>query len=116
MIYQKVLSSIPDLFQYFYQNYLNFHFTCNLFRITISKYNVLYFIFRSLCINLHTEIERRYPRYGCEDKVFAICHLLHPRQKGTILFKVGLFTPTIEMMIMEEEGPTGEVAALDQAM
>ena len=64
---------------------------------------------------MHTDIERRYPRYGCEDKLFALTHLLHPGQKGTILFKVGLFQPTIDQLITEEEGAPIE-AGLDVGM
>ena len=62
------------------------------------------FFCRAICTTMHTDIERRYPRYGCEDKLFALTHLLHPGQKGTILFKVGLFQPTIDQLITEEEG------------
>ena len=54
---------------------------------------------------MHTDI-------GCEDKLFALTHLLHPEQKGTILFKVGLFQPTIDQLITEEEGTPIE-AGLD---
>ena len=42
-------------------------------------------------------------------------HLLHPGQKGTILFKAGLFQPTIDQLITKEEGAPVE-ACLDQAM
>ena len=41
--------------------------------------------------------------------------LTNPGQKGTILFKVRLFTPTIDLVISEEEGAPVE-ATLDETM
>ena len=76
---------------------------------------MLPFVFRTFCSNLHGDIDKRYPRYGCEEKAFAYAHLLHPGQKGTILFKVGLWQSTIDMLIMDEEGAPEEVN-LDEAM
>ena len=67
------------------------------------------------CLEMMTEIERRWPRGGCTDKVHCISHILHPGMKGYILVKNKTMDHWIEVLIDEEEGaPEAEV--LDQGM
>ena len=65
--------------------------------------------------NMAKDLEKRFPNYGSGEKAFAFTHLLHPGQKGTILYQQSIFNQTCQIMIEDEEGAPEEVG-LDVAM
>ena len=69
-----------------------------------------------LANNMSTDLEKRFPNYGSGEKAYAYTHLLHPGQKGTILYQQSIWNQTCQMMIEEEEGAPDQDAGLDQAM
>ena len=69
-----------------------------------------------MCTNMHKDLENRFPNYGAKEKIYAYTHLLHPGQKGTILYQLGLYNSTCESFVLDEEGAPPEVAVLDEAV
>ena len=70
---------------------------------------------REMCANMIKDIEKRFPNYGANEKAYAYTHMLHPGQKGTILYQLGIFNQTLQKMVEEEEHAPTE-AGLDVAM
>ena len=68
-----------------------------------------------LCTNMTKDLEKRYPKYGANEKIFAYCHLLHPGQKGTILYQLAEWQTTVNSLVADEENVSAE-AGLDVAM
>ena len=68
-----------------------------------------------LCQKLFTDLDKRYPNYGSDEKVYAYTHLLHPGQKGTILYQQSIWNATCQSLIEDEESAPAE-AGLDVAM
>ena len=68
-----------------------------------------------MCNTMYEDLKARYPQYGATDKILAFSNFLHPGLKGSILFKIGLYNTTLELLRLEEEG-TPEEVGLDQAM
>ena len=52
---------------------------------------------------------------GGNEKVYSYCHLLHPGQKGTILYQLGEYQTTVNSLLADEENAPTE-ADLDVAM
>ena len=70
---------------------------------------------RAMCANMIKDLDKRFPNCGAEEKAYAYTHLLHPGQKGTILYKLSMYQHTLNNMILDEETP-GEEAGLDVAI
>ena len=68
-----------------------------------------------LCTNMSKDMEKRFPKYGGNEKVYSYCHLLHPGQKGTILYQLGEYQTTVNSLLADEENAPAE-ADLDVAM
>lgn len=68
-----------------------------------------------LCTNMSKDMEKRFPKYGGNEKVYSYCHLLHPGQKGTILYQLGEYQTTVNSLLADEENAPAE-AGLDVAM
>ena len=68
-----------------------------------------------LCTNMHQDLEKRFPRYGSGEKAYAYSHLLHPGQKGTILYQLSIWNDTCQSLLQDEESASEEVG-LDLAM
>ena len=68
-----------------------------------------------MCDHMNKDLEKRFPRYGVNEKVYAYCHLLHPGQKGTILYQLSEFNNTVNALVEEEEQVPAE-AGLDVGM
>ena len=70
-----------------------------------------------LANHLSADLEKRYPNNGSGEKAYAYTHLLHPGQKGTILYQQSIWNQTCQMMIEDENlDAAPEEAGLDQAM
>ena len=70
---------------------------------------------REMCANMNKDLEKRFPNYGANEKAYAYTHLLHPGQKGTILYQLNIYNTTVQKMIEEEEKPSADVG-LDVAI
>ena len=68
-----------------------------------------------LCAHMYQDLEKRYPNYGSGEKAYAYTHLLHPGQKGTILYQQSIWNATCQSLISDEESAPAE-AGLDVAM
>ena len=68
-----------------------------------------------LCANMAKDLEKRFPKYGANEKIYAYTHLLHPGQKGTILYQISEYQSTVNALLADEENAPAE-AALDVAM
>jgi hypothetical protein len=70
---------------------------------------------REMCANMAKDLEKRFPNYGANEKAYAYSHLLHPGQKGTILYQLSIYNQTVQKMLEDEETATAETG-LDVAM
>ena len=70
---------------------------------------------QKLCDFMSKDLEKRFPKNGSGEKVYAYTHLLHPGQKGTILYQQSIFNDTCKSLCQDEESAPEE-AALDVAM
>lgn len=71
---------------------------------------------REMCANMGKDLEKRFPNYGSNEKAYAYSHMLHPGQKGTILYQQGIFNQTLQKMVEDEENTTPQDVGLDVAM
>ena len=42
------------------------------------------------------------PDYGANEKAYAYTHMLHPGQKGTILYQLGIFNQTLQKWLKKK--------------
>ena len=61
------------------------------------------------------DLNKRYPHYGLDDKIFSYSHLLHPGQKGTVAHNIGVYKNLLQNLVNDEEG-TPESVGLDAAI
>ena len=65
---------------------------------------------------MFNDLEKRYPNYGSGEKAYSYTHLLHPGQKGTILYQLSIFNQTCKLMIEDEEEGSPEEVGLNVAI
>ena len=65
---------------------------------------------------MRNDLEKRFPNYGSGEKVYAYTHLLHPGQKGTILYQQNIYNATCQSLCEDEEKLVPEEVGLDVAM
>ena len=68
-----------------------------------------------LCSLMTNDLEKRFPKNGSGEKAYAYTHLLHPGQKGTILYQQSIFNETCKSLCQDEESAPIE-AGLDVGM
>ena len=57
--------------------------------------------------HISTYLESKLPKQGCEEKIYAYAHLLHPCFRGKMLNDHGLFTSTIDMFVEDNDESPG---------
>ena len=70
---------------------------------------------REMCAKMSKELDKRFLNYGANEKAYAYTHMLHPDQKGTILYQLSIFNISLQKMVEEEENTPIEFG-LDVAM
>jgi hypothetical protein len=53
------------------------------------------------------DLEVRFPKGGCTEKIYAYTHLLHPCFRGNVLSDYSLLKSTMEIFVIDNEAPTG---------
>ena len=68
-----------------------------------------------MCDVMLVDLNKRYPHYGLDEKIFSYAHLLHPGQKGTVANNIGVYKTLLQNFVQDEEG-TPESVGLDAAI